>query len=369
MKILQKLISIPSYSSQEQKIQTFIKECFESWGIKPFFQDSNLIVYLKGEDQTRAFIFNGHTDVVDTGDIKKWKYNPWSGHINNNKIYGRGASDMKGGVWAMMQTAKSLAGKSKIPTDVWFTFVAEEETNGNGTKQFVNWFKAKGYLKHYREVTALITEPTNLDTVKYGHRGNFFIMAKTRGVVGHSARSTDTTSQAILKMNIFICDLIKENLKWQKQFKGSEFTPPSITPTSIEATSESPNKTADSCRANFDLRTVPGYHQKAFNKIKQLADKRGVRLSLIHPSTPAGYTKPDAKIIKAFQRIIPGIKTAVNDASNDLGFFLELGVDGVMFGPGEVSQAHKTNEFTDIDKVMAAPKIFTRIYTDWAKQI
>ena len=364
---LRDLISFQSYSGKERPVLEHIKTGLEDAGIKPFFQKDNLVVKLTGRDQTRAFIFNGHVDVVGIGDIAKWEHNPWVGEIVDGRIYGRGTSDMKGGVLAIMETAKSLVRKGPPPTDVWFTFVVREETNGEGTQQFAEWFKSEGYTHQYRDLAALFAEPTNLDTVQYGHRGNFFIIAEMAGVSGHASRPHNINPHAIIEMSRFIGDLEKENLRWQKQFKKSEFDPPTITPTSIKAKSDSPNKTADCCQASFDLRTIPGYHDEAFDRVKRIADRRGIRLSLLYPPSPIGYTKPDAKIVAAFRIILPRIKIGTLDASTDSGYFTQIGIDSVIFGPGEISQAHRTDESVDIGQITAAPAIFEKAYLTWAQ--
>lgn len=94
-----------------------------------------------------------------------------------------------------------------------------------------------------------------------------------------------------------------------------------------------------------------------------------MKVSLLYPPAPTAYTRPDAPIVRAFQTVLPGIRTEVNDASNDLGFFSEIGIDGVMFGPGEMSQAHKTNESADIAQILAAPRIFAQVYRAWAENL
>ena len=365
---LKALIRFQSYSGQERPILEHIKTDLETSGMEPFFQGNNLVVKLTGTDQRRAFIFNGHVDVVDTADPSGWKHDPWSGEIVDGKIYGRGSSDMKGGVLAIMEAAKSLFQKGGLPIDLWFTFVAHEETSGEGTEQFVKWFQSEGYIDKYHEMAAVFAEPTGLDTVKYGHRGSFFIKAEKIGVSGHSSRPLDIKPHAIDVMSEFINDLRAENLSWQEKFKDSEFVPPTITPTSIEAKSESPNKTAEYCEAHFDLRTTPKYHQEAFDRVKELADQRTIKLSMLYPPSPIGYTKPDAKIVKIFRQVIPSIKIGVNEASNDLGFFTQAGIEGVIFGPGEESQAHRTDESADISQIIAAPAIFEKVYLAWAEK-
>ncbi len=365
-KKLRKLISFQSYSGQEKPILEHIKKDLEDANMEPFFQESNLVVKLTGIDQTRAFIFNGHVDVVDIGNPADWEHNPWAGEVSDGRIYGRGTSDMKGGVLAIMETAKALLAKKTLPVDIWFTFVAEEETNGAGTKQFVEWFKSQGYMNKYQKIASVFAEPTSLNTVEYGHRGNFFIKAEKKGASGHSSRPKEINPHAIIEISHFIADLEEESLRWQEEFKKSHFAPPTITPTAIEGQSKSPNKTSDTCIVHFDLRTIPGFHQEAYNRIKKLADKRTIKISLLYPATPIGYTDPNAKIVKVFRQVIPGVKTEVTDVSTDLGFFTEAGIDGVIFGPGDTAQAHTTNESADISQITSAPHIYEKIYLAWA---
>lgn len=365
---LKELIGFHSYSGQEKGVLEYIKTDLEKSEIQPFFQNGNLIVKLTGKDPRRAFIFNGHADVVDVGKLSSWAHDPWAGEIIDGRIYGRGTSDMKGGIWAMMETAKLLLKKGLPPTDVWFIFVKEEETNGAGTGQFVEWFKSKRHLSKYQEIASVFAEPTSLNTVQYGHRGNFFIKAIKTGISGHSSRPNAITPHAIVEISNFILDLEKENLAWSKKFKDSEFAPPTITPTSIQAKSESPNKTAENCEVILDLRTVPEYHQKAYERVMELANKRTIKLSLLYPPAPTGYTNPQSRIVKIFQNIIPGIKTEVNDASNDLGFFTQAGIDGVIFGPGDMAQAHRANESADINQITQAPATFEKVYLAWAEK-
>ena len=368
LEVLQELVSMPSYSGQERKIQEHIKKQLESSGVEPFFQGDNLIVHLPGKDQTRAFIFNSHVDVVDVGDESKWTHSPWSGDIKNGRIYGRGTSDMKGGVYASMETAKALAGKDKLPCDVWFTYVAREEVDGSGTKEFREWFEKEGYRNRYREIAAVFTEPTSLSFAEYGHRGNFFIKASIDGDTGHSARPTLIKKHAILEMIGLLNDLPKESARWARKFGGGEFTPPTITVTAIDAQSASPNKVSDHCEASLDLRTIPTFHQEAFERIRILADRRGINLSLVFPDAHAGYTDPNSRIIKILKHLVPDLKLAVSQGSADLGFLTTIGVEGVIFGPGDQNQSHTINESASIDQILAAPALYEKLYLAWAKE-
>lgn len=365
--LLQKLIQIPSYSGQEGPIQKFIQGHFQESGIETVFQGENLVVHIRGKDPTRAFIFNSHTDVVDVGDETRWTHGgPWSGEIEDGRIYGRGASDMKGGVFASIEAAKLIHAEGVPPTDVWFTYVVKEEVDGSGTDDFAKWFVSEGHDKQYKEVAAVFTEPTNLDTVEHGSRGNYFLKAAIDGDAGHSSRPDEIEVHTINRMVGFINDLDRESAMWSEKFKNDEFAPPTITPTAMEAKSQSANKTADHCEAVFDLRTAPGFHSEAFDRVVEIAKEHGITISFLYPDTHAGYTKKDAKIVTALQQIVPELKLKICDASTDLGFLTRIGVEGIIFGPGQMELAHKIDESMDITQLDKAIELFVKLYKQWA---
>lgn len=363
---LKELVAIPSYSGEEVKAQLYIKQQLQSSGLEPFDQGGNLLLHLKGRDQKRALIFNGHVDVVNIGDESKWLHPPWSGHIEDGKMYGRGTSDMKAGVVAIMSIAETLATQGSLPTDVWFSFVTKEEVDGSGTESFVKWFEEQGYKDQYSDLAVLIAEPTTLEVAKYGHRGNFFLKAVIEGIAAHSSRPEEIKTHAIWEMTQFIQDLRLRSALWKERFKESEFPPPTIVPTSISALSLSPNRTPEFCESVFDLRTIPGFHNEAFEEVKQMAQKLGISIEFMYPPAPVGYTRPDARIIQAVQKVVQPVSLEINVASNDLGFFTSVGIEGVVYGPGDMKLAHRTDEYVEIEQLEKATKTFLEIYESWS---
>src|SRR3989344_3106079 len=103
--LLQQLIQTQSYSGQEHAAQALIMRQFEQLDLRPEWQGSNVVLKLAGMDKGRAFVFNSHTDVVGVDNPGSWKNNPFSGTIEDGRVHGRGAADMKGGLWASMMTA------------------------------------------------------------------------------------------------------------------------------------------------------------------------------------------------------------------------------------------------------------------------
>lgn len=372
--LLKKLIEIKSYSGQEDELRNFIKDWFSNNNIKSFTQEKNLIVHFEGMDHKRAFMFNSHMDTVSQGD-GQWKYSPTSPTIEGEKLIGLGSSDMKIGLATSMLLTKQFV-SNKPAIDIWFAYVTEEEYDGAGTKKFASWFEKKGYTKKYKEMAGIFTEPTNLTEIEYGHRGNIFLKALSRGDSGHASKPDKIRVHAVRKMVQFADVLNQEFAKWKGEYPVTNFDPPTLGEfTSIQAgvaskngsiEVESPNKFPSVCIATFDLRTTPTFHEVAFKKIQQLGKKAGVEISLAFPAGPAGYTNPNDKIVKIAKKIVPNARLTVSKGSADLGFLSRIGVKAIIFGPGEKDEAHQIDEFCFPHQIPQALEIYKQIVETWA---
>ena len=152
---------------EEMKKNEFFQTQRESFKNSP-----NLVAVLKGtgnskkikidvnagqenkEEKFSSIILNGHVDVVPEGEAK-WSDDPFSGKIENGRIFGRGSTDMKGGVFSSYLALKILKNLGiKLKGDVIFQSVVEEESGGAGTLSTV--------LRGYKADAAIIPEPTNM---------------------------------------------------------------------------------------------------------------------------------------------------------------------------------------------------------------
>lgn len=374
-KLLEQLIAIKSYSGEEGNLKKFIADWFNQKGIKTISQGDNLLVHIKGKNDKKAFIFNSHMDTVSAGDEALWEYGPWNPTYVGDKLIGLGASDMKSGLAASMLICEKFA-KEKPSIDLWFTFVVKEEQDGSGTMNFATWFKENGHVNHYKEMAGIFTEPTSLSGIDHGHRGNLFIYAKTTGDSGHASRPKMNKTHAVKIMIDFSLALEKEVAKWQKEYKSEIFDPPTVGLfTSIYAgvrnegkglEVESPNKFPASCKATFDVRTVPGFHEVALEKITLLGKKMGVEVGLEFPAAPSGFTDPGDRLVRLAKGILGKAKLSVSQGSADLGFLSELGVKGIILGPGDKSQSHRVNEYCSPEQVEQAVKIYAQIVSGWS---
>jgi acetylornithine deacetylase len=142
------------------------------------FENRPMVVgKFKGSRGGRSIILNGHTDVVSPEPRAAWKYDPWNATIDGNRVFGRGAADMKGGMTAMIMALESIIESGiEIGGDVIIESVLDEEIGGNGTLACI--------MRGYKADGAIITEPTNLE-LHLAHRGGCFFNIKVKGRSAH----------------------------------------------------------------------------------------------------------------------------------------------------------------------------------------
>jgi acetylornithine deacetylase/succinyl-diaminopimelate desuccinylase-like protein len=115
----------------------------------------NVVGTRQGTGGGRSLALNGHIDVVPAGDPAAWTYGPYSATIADNMLWGRGSSDMKGGVAAMLHVAAILQRLGiQLQGDLFIESVIDEETGGPGTRSTIE--------RGYRPDFAIVTEPTGL---------------------------------------------------------------------------------------------------------------------------------------------------------------------------------------------------------------
>ena len=148
--------------------------------VKTYKNRPNVVATLRGTGGGKSLILNGHIDVVTIGDKAKWKYDPWGAEIKDGKMYARGASDMKGGIAAIIKAMEAIIKSGiKLSGDVLVQSVVNEEHAGNGALACV----AKGYTAD----AAIITESSGYETVVTESGGGVYWEIKLKGRETHAA--------------------------------------------------------------------------------------------------------------------------------------------------------------------------------------
>ncbi|HLR92597.1 MAG TPA: M20/M25/M40 family metallo-hydrolase, partial [Atopostipes sp.] len=171
VEILQEVIRIQSVNGNEEEVAKYFQELLKEYDIDseliPWEEEgrSSLVATLK-KGEGKVLGVSGHMDVVAAGDESQWKYPPFDAHIEDNKLYGRGSTDMKAGTTALVLTMIEMK-EEEIPFEgtLKLLLTVGEEVGQHGAKQLTEM----GYADDLDAL--LIAEPTNFN-IGYIHKGS-----------------------------------------------------------------------------------------------------------------------------------------------------------------------------------------------------
>ena len=180
--LCRKLIQVRSYSGEEKEVSDCLKEFMESNGFHEVAVDryGNTIGHIKGNRPGKRILFDGHMDTVPITREDQWQAPPLSADIKDGKIYGRGASDMKGALAAMACAAADFARdcQNDFAGDIYVAGVVHEECFEGLAAREISAYAKPDYV--------VIGEASQLN-LKIGQRGRAEIVVETFGVPAHSA--------------------------------------------------------------------------------------------------------------------------------------------------------------------------------------
>lgn len=143
----------------------------------------NVIARREGSGPGPCVHFNSHIDVVEAG--AGWTRDPFAGIVEDGKVYGRGACDMKGGLAASIIAVEALIDSGlELPGALEISGTVDEESGGFGG---VAWLAGQGFFSSPRVDHVIIPEPLNVDRVCIGHRGVWWAEIETKGRIAHGS--------------------------------------------------------------------------------------------------------------------------------------------------------------------------------------
>tara|TARA_B100001248_G_C27394550_1_gene464604 strand:+ start:2474 stop:3637 length:1164 start_codon:yes stop_codon:yes gene_type:complete len=319
----------------------------------------NLFSILKNNKKSNKILcFAGHTDVVPPGKIEDWKYDPFEGKITKNKIYGRGASDMKGAIAAWVNACENILKNNKLNFSLALMITGDEEgVAENGTTKIVAWLKRKKIKIDH----CIVGEPTNPnyigEMIKIGRRGSLSIKLRIRGNPGHVAypHLADNPLYYVGKISNDLCDL-------QLQKASKNFPISNLEITSIDTGNKASNVIPSSAEISLNIRYNNKYNDKEIlNKIKKICQKYNCKFSiLIISNNKPFYTSPD-DFVKTFVKsvkIVTG-KTpllSTTGGTSDARFIKDI-CPVIEFGAVGKTM-HKINENVFIKDLITLQKIY-----------
>jgi acetylornithine deacetylase/succinyl-diaminopimelate desuccinylase-like protein len=297
---------------------------------------------------SRTIILAPHLDTVNATpeQLKPVK--------KNGRLYGRGACDTKGSVAAMFLALCDLAESPRRPKDleVIFAGLADEENGQLGSR---------GYAANGRKADlAIIGEPTELKVIT-AHKGNLWLKFRTKGRSAHGARP-DLGKNAVLEMARIVQWLEEEHSQALRRRKHALLGVPTVNVGRIAGGTQA-NIVPDECEIMLDRRTLPGESDRAV--LRELkAGLAARRLSATIESAKGGPCLPLQTDVAnpLVHRFLKSMNCRPQGAHYfcDASIFASAGTPSLVFGPGNIAQAHTVEEFIAVAEVEQARRKLVR---------
>ena len=324
-------------------------------------QRSNLIAHLPGKKPGLPLAFTGHVDTVPLGN-QPWQHDPFGSQIIDDRLYGRGSSDMKAAIAAFILACMACkAVISDQSSGIVLILTGGEETGCDGARALLN-------DPDLPQVTALIVGEPTANYPVIGHKGALWLRAITQGKTAHGAMP---------ELGINAIYLASDAINKIRHFSVGEAHPlmrhPTLNVGRIQG-GLNINSVPDRTHFDVDIRTAPNLDHYCIRQ--RLAEELGSDVSLeTLVDLPAVLTSNQhpwiQQVMACCQRfnsepLQPRIVPYFTDAS------LLLAAIGhppcIILGPGEPSQAHQTDEYCHISKLIDAQQLYQELIQDWANR-
>lgn len=369
--LCQNLIQQKSYSGEENAAAEYLRRAFDKCGYDEVFTDDygNIIGHIRGKRPGKKIVFDGHIDTVPVVDAAKWKHNPFGGELVNGRIYGRGASDMKGAVCAMVFAAGYFSAEcgKDFAGDVYVAGVVHEECFEGVASRKIS--------QRIRPDYVVIGEASELN-VKRGQRGRAEIIVETIGKAAHSA-NPQAGINAVYKMAELITkirnlaapcqEVLGEGILELTDIKSSPYPGASVVP--------------DYCRVTYDRRLLVGETKEEVIRpindlISELQQKDPEFAARAYFSAGAEkcYTGTAITGERFFpgwlydekdefvQAVLSGLRsvglepklTQYSFCTNGSHYAGEAGIKTIGFGPSRENLAHIIDEYIEVNQLLKA---------------
>ncbi len=367
IEITKELIKCPSVTPKDEGALVYLEAKLKALGFEcyrvDFGEGANYVpnLFARLGKKSPHICYAGHSDVVPSGSVESWKFNPFDPQIEDGILYGRGASDMKGSVAAFVAGVAEYLEDNKPDGSISLLITGDEEGPAiNGTVKVLKWMEENGHIPD----VALVGEPTNPDflgqEIKIGRRGSLNGILSVSGRQGHVAypHLADNPLPKLVK--------ILDALASYKLDDGSEFFPASnLEITSIDVGNRAENVTPEEGVAKFNIRFNDNWSGETLSsKVNEIIKSCGFDYNLeLNVSAQSFLTKP-AKWSDIVRKAVADIsgntpEFTTNGGTSDARFIVNY-CPVVEFG-GLNKTIHQIDENASVEDLKNLSKIFKRV--------
>lgn len=372
-RLLSDLVAIPSVNPMgralsgpeffETRLTAYLDQWFERLGVRHLAHAvapgrQNVLAWYEPPGARRLLLFDVHQDTVPAGGMTIAPFVPT---IEQGRLYGRGSCDVKGSMAAMMSAFERLVRERPMgAAAVLLACTVDEEFTHLGSSRLAE-------MDHGADL-AIVAEPTGLDLV-HCHKGVLRWKIRTSGVACHSSTPALGVN-AIYRMGKVLGALEKYAVVLTRQKEDEILGPPTLSVGRIEG-GESVNVVPDWCEVEVDRRMIPGEAPTACLRDArdwletELAEVTGFEFAppwVQMPPMPASasaWLEPLSSAIEAATARRPAVRGV--PFGTDGGPLSARGTPCVVFGPGDIAQAHTKDEWVDLDQVALAAEAYFHI--------
>jgi succinyl-diaminopimelate desuccinylase len=317
-----------------------------------------------------SLAWNGHLDVVPAGDLANWSRGPWEGAVEDGRLIGRGAADMKGPIAAALAAAAAVRRSGiELAGTLTFHLAADEEHMGvHGTRVL----RDRGLLD---QDACIVGEPSDLE-IGLAERGGAWITATAKGKAAHGSQP-HLGVNAITSMAHLLLRLPEGLPDREHPLVGR----PTVNAALITGGS-APNVVPDRCEVDIDRRIIPGEtdHGEVLAPFERLA----ADIQREHPEVELGFelrewtdaaeAPADSSIAVVAREMVEGERgqpaadvgfTGITDAR----FYInDAKIPTIILGPGSLAVAHTANEWVRVEELVTAARIYARIFVGFLSE-
>lgn len=366
--LCQELVRIPSFSGEERRAAEFVEKTMRESGFDEVTVDrwGSVLGCIHGRRPGKRLLLDGHLDTVRIADPERWTHDPFGGEMTGGRLYGRGTSDMKGGVACILTAVPAFA------DDTGRNFSGDLYVSCSVQEELFEGVSCREMIRNARPDLVIIGEASST-TLKIGQRGRAEVVVETEGVPCHSS-NPEKGVNAVYHMAELISDirrivprehpLLGKGILELTDIKSDPYPGSSVVP--------------GRCRATFDRRLLVGETEEmVLGQIREAAEHTGrrvpnlkVQASLAEGENPcwtggilrakrffpAWAVAEDSELV---QRALRGLHAAGVDApishyafcTNGSSFCGEAGIPTIGYGPSMENLAHTVDEYIELEQL------------------
>ena len=363
LRLTEQLIGFESPSDiSNVAVSNFLQDRLQEDGFKVErleYDDANGIrkvslVGKKGEGEGGLAYF-AHSDTVPADDWHKEDKCPFTPHVENHRLYGRGACDMKGSIACMLSAARQITADT-LNAPLYVAVTADEEVGYLGAKQVSE--ESQLYREMVQAQTpAIIGEPTLLEVV-HAHKGSFGFRATSKGRAAHS--STRDGLNANLAMIPFLQEMkaIHDETEQSEVWHDARFNPPTVSwNIGINDHTSAINVTPPQSICTVYFRPMPDQDPEILmTRAESAARQCGLQFEVFRHGDPF-FTSPDSEFVKQATTLAGRQKSLTVSYGTDGGVLKEL-ENKIVLGPGSIAQAHTFDEWISLEQLELGTDLF-----------